>query len=96
MPEITRSAVARVGVDLSKRAFQLHAVNRAGRVVLAKAFAPDWFFAWCADTSPPVDVQSVLRWEHRRRARTTAGSTLRAPSGPISHWPLWGSPCTTS
>jgi len=48
MVEITRSAVARVGVDLSKRVFQVHAVDCAGRVVLAKAMSPDRFFAWCA------------------------------------------------
>jgi transposase len=48
MTEITRSAVARVGVDLSKRAYQVHAVDRAGRVLLARAMSPDRFFAWCA------------------------------------------------
>jgi transposase len=49
MAEITRSAVARVGVDLSKRVFQVHAVDRAGHVLLARAFAPERFFAWCAE-----------------------------------------------
>ena len=48
MVEVTRNAVARVGVDLSKRVFQVHAVDRSGRVVLAKALSPDRFFAWCA------------------------------------------------
>jgi transposase len=48
MTEITRSAVARVGVDLSKRAYQVHALDRAGRVLLARAMSPDRFFAWCA------------------------------------------------
>jgi transposase len=48
MTEITRSAVARVGVDLSKRVFQVHAVDRAGRVVMARAFAADRFYTWCA------------------------------------------------
>lgn len=36
MAEITRSLIARVGVDLSKRVVQVHAVDRAGRVVLAR------------------------------------------------------------
>jgi len=49
MAEITWSAVARVGVDLSKRVFQVHAVDRAGRVLLAKPMSPDRFFAWCAE-----------------------------------------------
>jgi transposase len=35
-------------VDLSKRVFQVHAVDRWGKVVLAKAMSPDRFFAWCA------------------------------------------------
>lgn len=40
--------MARVGVDLSKRVYQVHAVDAQGRCVLAKAMAPDRFFAWCA------------------------------------------------
>jgi transposase len=49
MAEITRSAMAQVGVDPSKRVFQVHAVDRAGRMLLAKAMSPDRFFAWCAE-----------------------------------------------
>ncbi|MBL8314811.1 MAG: IS110 family transposase, partial [Rubrivivax sp.] len=48
MSEITRASIARVGVDLSKRMLQVHAVDRSGRVLLAKAMSPDRFFAWCA------------------------------------------------
>jgi transposase len=48
MTEITRVAVARVGVDLSKRVYQVHAVDRPGRVLLAKAMSPQRFFDWCA------------------------------------------------
>jgi hypothetical protein len=48
MTEITRAPAARIGVDLSKRVFQVHAVDRWGKVVLAKAMSPDRFFAWCA------------------------------------------------
>jgi transposase len=48
MSEITRSAVARVGVDLSKRVIQVHAVDRVGRLVLAKAMSVNRFFGWCA------------------------------------------------
>jgi hypothetical protein len=49
MAEITRALIARVGVDLSKRLLQVHAVDRAGRVVLAKSMSPERFFAWCAE-----------------------------------------------
>jgi transposase len=48
MTEITRAPVARVGVDLSKRVYQVHAVDRAGRVMLVKAMPPQRFFEWCA------------------------------------------------
>jgi transposase len=48
MTEITRPVIARVGVDLSKRVYQVHAVDRAERVALAKAMAPQRFFEWCA------------------------------------------------
>ncbi len=47
MAEVTRDAVARVGVDLSKRVFQVHAVDRAGRVVMARPMSPERFFDWC-------------------------------------------------
>jgi transposase len=49
MSEITRARIARVGVDLSKRVYQVHAVDRAGHVVLAKALPVQRFFAWCAE-----------------------------------------------
>jgi transposase len=48
MAEITRAPVARVGVDLSKRVYQVHAVDRLGRVVLARPMPPQRFFDWCA------------------------------------------------
>jgi transposase len=49
MTEITRSVPARVGVDLSKHVFQVHAVDRTGRVVVAKPMSPERFFAWCTE-----------------------------------------------
>jgi transposase len=48
MKEITQTLIARVGVDLSKRVYQVHAVDRAGTRVFGKAMSPDRFFAWCA------------------------------------------------
>jgi transposase len=41
--------IARVGVDLSKRVCQVHAVDRTGKVLLAKPMSPERFLAWCAD-----------------------------------------------
>lgn len=49
MAEVTRGLMARVGVDLSKRVFQVHAVDRGGRVVLARSMSPDRFFVWCSE-----------------------------------------------
>jgi hypothetical protein len=48
MAEVTQALIARVGVDLSKRVYQVHAVDRGGRVVMAKALTVERFFAWCA------------------------------------------------
>lgn len=48
MLEVTRALVSRVGVDLSKRVFHVHAVDRPGRMVLSKAMTPAAFYAWCA------------------------------------------------
>ena len=48
MTEITRALIARVGVDLSKRVYQVQAVDRAGQRALAKAMSVEPFYAWCA------------------------------------------------
>jgi transposase len=48
MSEVIRELICRVGVDLAKRVIQVHAVAPSGRVLLAKAMAPERFFAWCA------------------------------------------------
>jgi transposase len=48
MAEITRALIARVGVDLAKTVIQVHAVDRAGHRVLARAMKREQFLAWCA------------------------------------------------
>jgi len=48
MAEITRAVIARVGVDLAKNVIQVHAVDGAGRRVVARAFKREAFLAWCA------------------------------------------------
>jgi transposase len=47
MGEITRAVIIRAGVDLAKLVIQVHAVDAAGRKVLARAFKRDAFEAWC-------------------------------------------------
>ena len=44
----SRGEVVRVGVDLSKRVIQVHAVDAAGQVLCGRALARDKFIAWCA------------------------------------------------
>ena len=56
MEQITRGPVVRVGVDLAKRVIQVHAVDAAGRVVVAKALARDKFISWCAQLPPGCTV----------------------------------------
>jgi transposase len=41
-------AVVRVGADLAKRVIQVHAVDAAGRVVVARSLPRDRFAAWCS------------------------------------------------
>jgi transposase len=52
MAEVTRALIARVGVDLAKNVIQVHAVDRAGRRVVARAIKRDQFLAWCAQLPP--------------------------------------------
>ena len=48
MAEITRALIVRVGVDRAKTVIQVHAVDGAGRRVVARAFNREAFWAWCA------------------------------------------------
>ena len=52
MAESTRALIARVGVDLAKNLIQVHAVDAAGRRVVARAFKREQFLAWCAQLPP--------------------------------------------
>jgi transposase len=70
MSEITRAAIARVGVDLAKRVIQVHAVDAAGRRVVARPLKRDQFIAWCA-TLPPgclVAMEACSSANHWARA----------------------------
>ena len=52
MSEITRAPIVRVGVDIAKQVIQVHAVDAAGRRVVARALKRDQFLAWCAQLPP--------------------------------------------
>jgi hypothetical protein len=46
--EAALRAAARVGVDLAKRVIQVHAVDRAGKVLATRSLPRDRFEPWCA------------------------------------------------
>lgn len=46
--EASLANVVRVGVDLAKRVIQVHAVDGAGRVVVARSLPRERFEAWCS------------------------------------------------
>ena len=47
MDKVISEGAVRVGVDLAKRVIQVHAVDRAGRVLTSRALARDKFIEWC-------------------------------------------------
>jgi transposase len=52
MTESTRALIVRVGVDIAKLVIQIHAINAAGRTVVARSLKRDQFLAWCAQLPP--------------------------------------------
>jgi len=62
-----------LGVDLAKRVIQVHAVDAAGRRVVARPLKRDQFIAWCATLPPGCLVameacSSAHHWARRLRA----------------------------
>jgi transposase len=47
MSEMIRAVITRVGVDLAKQVIQVHAVDGAGRCVVARALKREQFIPWC-------------------------------------------------
>ena len=73
MAEITRALMARVGVDLAKTVIQVHAVDAAGRRVVARALKRDQFIAWCQQLPAGCMVAmeactSAHHWARKLRA----------------------------
>ena len=52
MDKITRVEASRVGVDLSKRVIQVHAVDASGRRLSNRALSRDKFLPWCRQLPP--------------------------------------------
>ena len=73
MDKITRVAAARVGVDLSKRVIQVHAVDEAGRVLANRTLSRDKFLPWCGQlASGCMAVMEVSSSAHHWARRLQA------------------------
>lgn len=73
MDKITRVQAERVGVDLSKRVIQVHAVDAADRILTNRALGRDKFLAWCSALPPGCLVvmevsSSAHYWARKLRA----------------------------
>jgi transposase len=70
-------------VDLSKRVYQVHAVDGLGRVALAKALSPERFFAWCAQlpTGCVVAMETCGGAHHVARRLRLLGLDARLIAG---------------
>jgi transposase len=82
--KITRVAAARVGVDLSKRVIQVHAVDEAGRVLANRALIRDKFLPWCGQLASGCMVvmevsSSAHHWARRLQAMGLDARIVSAP-----------------
>jgi transposase len=79
MGEITRSTIARVGVDLAKNVIQVHAVDATGRRVTARSIKRDQFLAWCAQLPAGclVAMEACSSAHHWARALRAIGLDAR-------------------
>lgn len=85
MAQAIRDAVAREGVDLSRRKFQRLAADRSGRSVTAKPMSPDRFFDRPAElpVDCPVAIEAFGRVHHAPRRFHLLGPGARLIGGHI-------------
>lgn len=55
MSEVTRRLMVRVGVDIAKQVVHVHAVDGAGRRVVARALKRDQFLPWCVSPTAVME-----------------------------------------
>jgi transposase len=79
MAEITRALMARVGVDLAKNLIHVHAVDAAGRRVVARPLKRDQFVVWCAQLPPDclVAMEACSSAHHFARKLRSMGLDAR-------------------
>lgn len=73
------SEITRVGVDLAKRVIQVHAVDAAGRRVVARALKREQFMAWCVQLPAGcvVAMEACSSAHHWARKLQTLGLDAR-------------------
>jgi transposase len=83
MNDISLAAIVRVGVDLSKKYFQVHAITQLGDVTLAKAYSRDRFFSWCSElpSGCMVAMESCGGAHHVARRLRAMGLDARLIAG---------------
>jgi len=75
--------ITRVGVDLAKRVYQVHAVDSAGQRVLARPMSPPRFLEWVAALAPGcvVAMESCSGAHHLARRLRLLGLDARLIAG---------------
>jgi transposase len=78
-----QARIVRVGVDLAKRVYQVHAVDCADAVVVARSFVPEKFFAWAAGLPAGcvVAVEACSGAHHAARQLARLGLDARLIAG---------------
>jgi transposase len=79
MQQHNPNLIKRVGVDLAKNVYQIHAVNQLEAVVLAKPMTPQKFFEWCAQLPANclVAMEGCSSAHHVSRRLSAMGLTPR-------------------
>ena len=85
MDKVIREGEVRVGVDLAKRVIQVHAVDRAERVLTSRALARDKFMEWCVrlPAGCVVAMEASSSAHHWARKLVTLGLEARIISAQL-------------
>lgn len=80
MLEITRRLIVRVGADIAKQVIHVHAVDAAGKRVVARALKRDQFLPWCQQHLPAgcvVAMEACSGAHHWARRLLSMGFAAR-------------------
>ncbi len=81
--EVALTSAVRVGVDLAKRVIQVHAVDDAGKVLVARSVQRERFEAWCSQLRAGcvVAMESCSGAHHWARRLRLRGLEVRLVAG---------------